>query len=105
MVEAIKAWSKCMRDAGYDLADPEQVDVVLTKRLEAIVGPAEASGDPDAYDKAALAALQREEVAMVNADLLCEERRIVPVEMKVRAEYEQEFRKKNADVLTKVPAP
>lgn len=104
MVEANKAWSACMRDAGYDLpADPDQVDTVLTQRLEAIVGPAEKSGDEGDYDKAALTALQRDEVAMVNADITCEERNIVPVELKVRAEYERDFRERNADLLTKVP--
>ena len=104
MVDAIKAWSKCMREAGYDLPDPEEVDVVLTQRLEQIVGPAEKSGDAT-YDKAALAALQQEEVAMVRADIRCEKLVVEPVEAKVRAEYEREFRKKNTAFLAKVPRP
>ena len=109
MVKAIKNWSQCMKKAGYDLEDPEQVDVVLKKKLDAIVGPSEratASGsEPPPYDRQALAALQREEVAMVRADVSCEERHIVPVEEKVRAEYEREFREKNAPLLSKVPPP
>jgi hypothetical protein len=103
MAEAIAEWSSCMREAGYDLPEPEQVDVVLLAKLEAIVGT---PGDenPD-YDKEALAELQREEVAMVTADIDCEEEHIIPVEDKVRVEYETAFREQNADLLSKVPPP
>ncbi|MGD9704161.1 MAG: hypothetical protein AB7Q42_25535 [Acidimicrobiia bacterium] len=103
MVEAISSWSDCMREAGYDLPEPEQVDVVLLSKLEAIVGPP-GSETPD-YDKEALAELQREEVAMVAADIDCEEEHITPVEEDVRGEYEAAFREENADLLSKVPAP
>ena len=72
-------------------------------QLDAIVGPS-TSPKPD-YDRAALAALQREEVQMVHADVACEEQHIEPVETGVRAEYEAEFRKRNADLLNKVPPP
>ena len=103
MVDAISAWSQCMRDAGFDLADPEQVDVVLLAELEGIAGPPD---NPNAeIDQAALAALQAKEVAMVNADIACEEEHIRPVEEEVRAEYEVAFREENADLLTQVPAP
>ena len=103
MVEAISDWSECMRKAGYDLPEPEQVDVVLLSELEAIVGPP-GSENPD-YDKDALAELQRKEVAMVTADIDCEEEHITPVEEEVRSEYESAFREENADMLSKVPAP
>jgi hypothetical protein len=103
VAKAIAAWSKCMRARGYDLAEPEQVDVVLQQQLEAIVGP---STQPTSdYDRAALAALQREEVDMVQADIACEERHIEPVETGVRARFEAEFRERNADLLSKVPPP
>jgi hypothetical protein len=103
MVEAISNWSACMREAGFELPEPEQVDVVLLSKLEAIVGPA-GSENPD-YDRAALAELQQEEVTMVAADLDCEEEHIIPVEEEVRVEYETAFREENADLLSKVPAP
>jgi hypothetical protein len=109
MVKAIKNWSQCMRKAGYDLEDPEQVDVVLKKKLQAIVGPSEKATppgtEPPPFDRQALAALQREEVAMVRADVSCEKKDIAPVEEKVRPEYENEFREKNAGLLKEVPAP
>lgn len=107
MVDAIKAWSTCMRAAGYDLSDPEELDVVLTKKLEDIVGPVDNSADvaEPTYDKAALTALQGEEVLMVTKDVACEELHIMPVENKVRAEYEREFRDENAALLAKVPLP
>jgi hypothetical protein len=108
MVKAVRDWSDCMRQAGFDgLSEQEQVDSVLKKKLEAIVGPPDAaatpgSAEPD-YDHAALAALQREEVAMVNADIKCEKQHIEDVEGKVSAEYETAFREQNAGLLAKVP--
>ena len=103
MVKAVKAWSKCMGDAGFpDLAEQDQVDSTLTAKLEAIVGPPDAP-DPN-YDKAALTALQAEEVAMVAADIKCEKDHISSVEEKVRAEYESTFREQNASPAQPGPA-
>jgi hypothetical protein len=108
MVKAVREWSDCMRDAGYpNLAEQEDVDTVLKKKLEGIVGsPGEitaASAEPADYDKAALASLQHEEVAMVTADKKCEAAHVESVEDKVTAEYESSFREENASLLAKVP--
>lgn len=101
--KAVAKWSECMRSAGYDLPRPDDVDVVLQKRLDAIVGPA---NDRRAdYDGAALATLQHDEVAMVAADKDCERRHIQKVEDGVRAEYEVTFREQNAGLLDKVVKP
>jgi hypothetical protein len=108
MVKAVREWSDCMRDAGYaNLAEQEDVDTVLKKKLEAIVG---SPGDVSAqsvegadYDKAALTALQHEEVAMVTADKKCEKEHVESVEDKVTEEYESSFREENASLLAKVP--
>jgi hypothetical protein len=107
IVKAIGEWSVCMRAAAYDLADPNQVDSVLTERLQALVGPtANAAGSASGtYDKDALAALQRDEVAMVAADLACEAKHLSSVDEKVRAEYEKAFRQENTGLLSTVPAP
>jgi hypothetical protein len=102
-VKAIGEWSVCMRAAGYDLTDPNQVDSVLTERLQAIVGPP--GGISDTYDKDALATLQRDEVTMVAADLACEAKHLTSVDEKVRAEYEKAFREQNTGLLSTVPAP
>ena len=110
MVKAVKEWSDCMRDAGFPgLTEQEQVDTVLKKKLEAIVGNAAdnasavgGAGEAD-YDHTALAALQREEVAMVAADKKCEESHVESVEDKLTGEYETAFREENASLLAKVP--
>jgi len=106
MVKAVREWSDCMRQAGYaNLAEQEDVDTVLKKKLEAIVGsPGDAAAGAEAdYDKAALAALQHEEVAMVTADKKCEKEHVEEVEDKVTGEYETAFREENASLLAKVP--
>ena len=103
MQKAIARWSECMRGTGYELPEPEQVDEVLKKRLDAIVGPS--SDRRTDYDKAALAALQRDEVAMVAADKVCEKKNVQKVEDGVRVEYEVAFREQNADLLGKVVKP
>jgi hypothetical protein len=104
MVKAVQAWSKCMADAGFpDLTEQDQVDTVLTAKLQQIVGPPD-DPNPD-YDHAALKALQSQEVAMVASDIKCEKDHISRVEDKVRAEYESTFREQNADLLSKVPPP
>jgi hypothetical protein len=108
MVKAVKDWSACMRTKGFDgLNEQEEVDAVLKKKLEEIVGsPRDLAGTDGAeagYDKALLAALQTEEVAMVNADTECENKYVEEVEDKVAEEYEAAFREENTALLSKVP--
>lgn len=104
MEKAVEKWSECMKDAGFeDLAAPDEVDVVLHSKLEAIVGPPE-NPNPD-YDRAALTALQGEELALVGADVECETKHIADVELSVREEFEATFREQNADLIGKVPPP
>jgi hypothetical protein len=106
MVNAVSKWSQCMSAEGFDgINQPQEVDQVLQRKLRAIVGSPDgggASGEP-AYDRAALTALQHEEVAMVTADIGCEKRHISSVEEKVTVEYEAAFREKNAALIAKVP--
>jgi hypothetical protein len=106
MVKAVKDWSACMREAGFDgLEEQEEVDEVLAQKLEAIVGSPEEiaeTGGSSKYDKAALTALQQEEVAMVAADIKCEEEHVEDVEEEVTAEYEADFREQNTALLSKV---
>jgi hypothetical protein len=108
MVKAIKEWSTCMRDKGFGgLEEQEEVDTVLHEKLEEIVGPpgdlAGSDGAEADYDKPALAALQKEEVAMVKADIECEEEHVEAVEEKVAREYEAAFRGENSGLLARVP--
>jgi hypothetical protein len=89
MVKVVKEWSACMREKGFDgLEEQEEVD---------------AEGAEADYDKAALASLQKEEVAMVTADIECEKAHVEDVEEKVTEEYEATFREENSGLLSKVP--
>ncbi|MEA2195260.1 MAG: hypothetical protein QOG42_1694, partial [Solirubrobacteraceae bacterium] len=106
MVRAQEAWSRCMRAAtGEDFEDSEAVEDTIRKRLEQVVGEVLAPGQvasPGSYDPAALAELQRLEVAWTRDDLACEEKYISDVEDKVRGEKEARFRDENAELLRQV---
>jgi hypothetical protein len=108
MVRAVEEWSKCMADEGYRYDEPEEIDADLIRRFKAIVGAGAQPGAtaPPArgpsYDRAALDALQREEVKIANADLACEKRHITPVELEVRPQYEETFRRQNRQLLDQV---
>jgi hypothetical protein len=108
MVRAVEKWTKCMADEGYRYDEPEEIDADLIKRFKVIVGAAAQPGAtaPPArgvsYDRAALAALKLEEVKIANADLACEKRHITPVELEVRPQYEETFRKQNRRLLDQV---
>ena len=116
LVKARDDWSKCMKKQGLDYPDPNAVDGIILEKLGGIVGAdaAKALGEgntfsplvfgktglPD-YDKGALARLQAEELATAQADLDCEEKFVVDVEDKVKAEYIKKFAQENAVLLTK----
>jgi hypothetical protein len=108
MVRAVEKWSKCMADKGYQYDEPEEIDTDLIRRFKAIMGAAVQPGATapptrgTTYDRAALAALQREEVKIANADLACEKEHITPVELEVRPQYEETFRKQNRQLLQQV---
>jgi hypothetical protein len=114
MVRAIRAWSRCMARKGYDFDDPEEIDSVLFARMEKIVGPLPgqfATGPvpgekPRPYDRAALARLQRDEVAIARADAACERAHITPVEERVAPPYANEFRREHRTLTERVkPVP
>ena len=107
MVRAVEKWSECMTNAGYHYTKPDDIDGDVTKRFRAIVGSGVQPGatTPPAgatYDKAALTALQRDEVKIATTDLACEKRNITPVERVVRPQYEAQFRQQNSRLLTRV---
>jgi hypothetical protein len=107
MVRAEEKWSTCLANKGFEYAEQGDIEDDLTERFQAIVGsdvPPAATTAPAAvsYDRAALAALQREEVRIGAADLECENREIDPVERVVRPEYEAIFRRTNRRLITRV---
>lgn len=108
MVRAVESWSACMADDGYRYNEPEDIDADLIERFQAIVGAGTRPGAtaPPArgasYDRGALAQLQRTEVGAARADLRCEKRHITPVELEVRPQYEEGFRKQNRSLISQV---
>ena len=56
-------------------------------------GPGAGRDGRGPYDRAALAELQRDEVAIARADFACEEKHITPVEEEVAPQYADEFRR------------
>jgi hypothetical protein len=108
MVRANEKWSACLNNSGYQFASGDDIDAYILKRFQAIAGvgvKAGATVPPNpgtSYDKAALAALQREEVKVANIDLTCEKRYITPVDSTVRPQYEAVFRKQNRQLLSQV---
>ena len=110
MVRALEKWNSCMGAAGYRYEEPDAIDSSLMKRVERIVGPLPgkfATGPaggakPPPYDHVALAALQRDEVAIARQDLACEQKHIAPVESVVRREYEARFRQQNRTLFNQV---
>jgi len=114
MVRAIGAWSSCMAQAGFQYDEPEDIDTDLFSSMEKIVGPlpgqfatGPAPGEkPRPYNHAALAKLQREEVAIAKSDHACELKHITPVEEKVAPQYSAEFQRTNRALISQVkPAP
>jgi hypothetical protein len=110
MVRAIERWSACMADAGYRYEEPEAIDSDLFDRMEKLVGPlpgqfATGPGPGERaqpYDRAALAKLQREEVAIARADDACERKHITKVEEVVGPEYAERFRQQNRTLISQV---
>lgn len=114
MVRAIERWSRCMAENGFQYEEPEAIDSDLFERTEKIVGPLPgqfatgppAGEKPQPYNQAKLTALQREEVAIARADNRCELKHITPEEEKVAPQYSDEFRRQNADLISRLkPVP
>lgn len=85
VIAAISAWSNCMREAGFDYDNPEEIESDLEDRLDAILGGA----DPETLSPAAqadLTELQGEEQATAVADLECELKFIEPAVRQVETE-------------------
>jgi len=110
MQSAIQKWSSCMANAGFRYEEPEAIDTDLYARAEKIVGPLpgqfatgpEPGEKPPPYDRAALAALQRDEIAIAKADHGCENKFIAPVERKIAPRYQAQFRRQNQDLIAQI---
>jgi hypothetical protein len=85
VIAAIAEWSDCMREAGFDYNNPEEIESDLEDRLDAILDGA----DPETLSapaQADLTELQGEERAVAVADLECELKTIEPAVLQVERE-------------------
>jgi len=115
MVEAMKKWSACMADSGYDYRDRPTAVNELRKEFGDLTG-LQVAGDGGGFvvssgaiviggerdegqafdpfadvDKAKLAELQAKEKRIAAASLECSEKHVAKVEQQVRERYEEEF--------------
>ncbi|MGQ0431331.1 MAG: hypothetical protein ACT452_02855 [Microthrixaceae bacterium] len=85
VIDALRAWSTCMRDAGYSYHTSSDIDTDIASRLDSITGGvAPADLTPDA--QTALTQLQGEERAIAAADNKCELAHVADVKAKVEKE-------------------
>jgi hypothetical protein len=85
MIAAIEEWSTCMRDEGYDYANPDALDDDLAEQLDAIIDGV----DPQTLGGSALDALtelQGFELAVAPVATECEEEHIDPVQEQIETE-------------------
>ncbi len=85
VVEAIAAWSECVRAAGFDYSHPDQIEEDIKERFDAITegaDPLTLSGSA----QEALVQLQGEERAVAQVDFDCAETLLEPVVDQVEAE-------------------
>ena len=85
MVDALAAWSTCLRDAGFDYQHPDAIVADLEERLAAVL----AGQDPEALvgpAADALKELQGEELAIAVADSTCFEDHVESVEAQIESE-------------------
>ncbi|MDZ4828545.1 MAG: hypothetical protein SGJ13_19070 [Actinomycetota bacterium] len=85
MVKAVSAWSDCMRDGGYDYANPDDAENYFLEQFDAITqGQEPTTLTGGALD--ALTQLQGEERAVAKLATDCEDEIIGPVEEQVESE-------------------
>ncbi len=82
MVNALKAWSECVKEGGYAYDHPDQIIDDLTTRLEAITQ----GEDPQTITSPALTELQGLEKAIAAVASECEAEHIEDVQVQVEAE-------------------
>lgn len=85
VIDAVRAWSTCMRDAGYSYDTSSDIDTDLASRLDSITGGL-APADLTADAQSALTQLQGEERAIAAADNECELAHVTDVKAKVEKE-------------------
>lgn len=85
VIDAYKAWSTCMRDAGYSYDTSSAIDVDLANRLDVITSGGDLT-ELDAPGTKALTELQGEELAIAAADQQCELEFVADIKTAVETE-------------------
>ena len=98
VVKATKLYQDCLAAAGFKYANADEIDKVLHEKLTAIVGSKPGNTN---YDKAALAALQQEEIRLAGVEDACDQKTKVPVELKVAAAVEKAYLDANPGLAAK----
>ncbi|MEO8540162.1 MAG: hypothetical protein ABI577_10520 [bacterium] len=124
MVDAMKKWSACMKDAGYDYRDRDAAVKELQTEFGDLTG-LKIGGDGNGFvisvsgvassddgsgktfdplanvDKAKLSQLQDKEKRIALASLTCSQDNVAKVEQKVREKYEADFLADHPDLGAK----
>jgi hypothetical protein len=98
VVKATKDYQACLAAAGFKYASGDEIDKVLHDKLTAIVGTTPGNTN---YDKAALAALQQEEIRLADIEHTCDVKTKAAAELKVAAEVEKAFLDANPGLAAK----
>ncbi|MFZ4658441.1 MAG: hypothetical protein ACOYNY_15610 [Caldilineaceae bacterium] len=85
MVDAFVKFGECIKTAGYEITNPDDIRPLITARLDEITGGAPVAA-LSAEAKAALTELQAFERALASASLACEEELITPLRQQIEAE-------------------
>jgi hypothetical protein len=88
-LEAVRAWSGCMKDAGHQYDDPDQLEESLVRRLNVIVGPP--SARKATFDTAALVSLQGLELQVAKVDHECQVKYLADIDQKVESEVQKAY--------------
>ncbi|QGQ18773.1 hypothetical protein GC089_05305 [Cellulomonas sp. JZ18] len=102
--EATTEWARCVGEAGYDFATPQDAQNSIFEEYNAVMGfdaepPAEGEAPPEP-DQAALDALREKEIALATADRTCQdETGYADVQRTAQAAMEERLWEKYGDQL------
>lgn len=98
MGKAIEDWFECMREEGFDVADPINPGIAI----DADVAKLFVQGEPVSGFGERIAALQSRELAMAATDWNCRLKTLNPLFAGVRAAVESDFLERAGDLVERV---
>jgi hypothetical protein len=88
-LEAERAWSTCMNNAGHQYDSPDALEESLVRQLNVIVGPP--SARKPSYDTAALVSLQGLELQIAKVDHECQTKFLTDIDRQVEADVQKAY--------------